>query len=109
MTQDCLGSPFTADVSIRLPKGIHVIGAEKLSAPSVEGIPWRKRIKKKEDPSTAPTSWSYLFILHMAAKGLESWLEDYNADKGNDHKQPYFIHKTLRYSGAHAKACVVFN
>ena len=48
MTQDCSDSPSTADVSKRLPKGIHVIGAERLS-----------------DPST---------------------------------KQPYFIHKTLRYS-----------
>ena len=98
MTQDCLNSPSTADVSKRLPKGIHVIGAEKLSDPSVEGISRRKRIKKKEDPSTEPTSWSYLFILHMAAKGLEKWLEDFNADEKNKTKQPYFIHKTFRYS-----------
>lgn len=98
MTQDCLNSPSTADVSKRLPKGINVIGAEKLSAPSVEGIPRRKRIKKKEDPSTDPTSWSYLFILHMAAKGLEKWLEDFNANKEDKHKQHYFIHKTFRYS-----------
>jgi zinc transporter ZupT len=67
MTQDCLNSPSTADVSKRLPKGIHVIGAERLSDPSVEGISRRKRIRKKEDPSTNPTSWSYIFILHMAA------------------------------------------
>lgn len=98
MTQDCLNSPSTADVSKRLPKGINVIGAEKLSDPSVEGISRRKRVKKKEDPSTDPTSWSYLFILHMAAKGLQNWLEKYNADEENKHKQPYFIHKTFRYS-----------
>ena len=98
MTQDCLNSPSTADVSKRLPKGIHVIGTEKLSDPSVEGISRRKRIKKKEDPSTNPTSWSYIFILHMAAKGLEKWLEDFNANEKNEHKQPYFIHKTFRYS-----------
>ncbi len=84
MTQDCLNSPSTADVSQRLPKGIHVIGAEKLSDPSVEGISRRKRIIKKEDPSTDPTSWSYLFILHMAVKGLQKWLEDYNANEDND-------------------------
>ncbi len=42
MTQDCLNSPSTADVSKRLPKGINVIGAEKLSDPSVEGISRRK-------------------------------------------------------------------
>ena len=98
MTQDCLNSPSTADVSKRLPKGINVIGAEKLSDPSVEGISRRKRVKKQEDPSTDPTSWSYLFILHMAAKGLQNWLENYNADEENKHKQPYFIHKTFRYS-----------
>lgn len=97
MTQDCLNSPSTADVSKRLPKGIHVIGAERLSDPSVEGISQRKRIRKKEDPSTNPTSWSYIFILHMAAKGMEKWLEKFNADEKNT-KQPYFIHKTLRYS-----------
>ena len=92
MTQDCLNSPSTADVSKRLPKGIHVIGAERLSDPSVEGISRRKRIKKKEDPSTDPTSWSYIFILHMAAKGMEKWLEAFNADEKNT-QQPFFIHK----------------
>ncbi len=98
MTQDCLNSPSTADVSQRLPKGIHVIGTEKLSNPSVEGISRRKRIIKKEDPATDSTSWSYLFILHMAVKGLQKWLDDFNADEDNDTKQPYFIHKTFRYS-----------
>ena len=95
MTQDCLDSPSTADVSKRLPKGIHVIGAEKLSDPSVEGMSRRKRTEKKLDPSTDPTSWSYLFILHMAVKGLEKRLKDFNADET---KQPFFIHKTYRYS-----------
>lgn len=95
MTQDCLDSPSTADVSKHLPKGIHVIGAEKLSDPSVEGMSRRKRTEKKEDPSTDPTSWSYLFILHMAVKGLEKRLKDFNADET---KQPFFIHKTFRYS-----------
>lgn len=33
----------------------------------------------------------------MAAKGMEKWLEKFNADEKNT-KQPYFIHKTLRYS-----------
>lgn len=90
MTQDCLDSPSTADVSKRLPKGIHVIGAEKLSDPSVEGMSRRKRTEKKEDPSTDPTSWSYLFILHMAVKGLEKRLKDFNADET---KQPFLYIK----------------
>ncbi len=97
MTQDCLDSPSTADVSKRLPKGIHVIGAERLSAPKVEGIPRRERIKKKEDPSTLPTSWSYLFIQHMAAKTFQKWLEAYNANEKNSPKQPFFIHQSFRY------------
>ena len=98
MTQDCLDSPSTADVSKRLPKGIHVIGAEKLSASKVEGIPQRKRISKKTDPSKQPTSWSYLFLQHMAARTFQKWLEDYNADKEKSPKQPFFIHQTYRYT-----------
>ena len=79
MTQDCLNSPTTADASKCLPKGIHIIGAEKMLAPSVEGISPRKRIERKNDSSTDPTSWSYLFVLHMAVKKVESWLEACNA------------------------------
>ena len=40
MTQDCLDSPSTADVSTRLPKGIHVTGADDKSDPAIEGKPW---------------------------------------------------------------------
>ena len=40
MTQDCLNSPSTADVSKRLPKGIHVTGADDKSDPAIEGMPW---------------------------------------------------------------------
>ena len=39
MTQDCLDSPSTADVSNRLPKGIHVTGADDKSDP-VTWMPW---------------------------------------------------------------------
>lgn len=45
-----------------------------------------------------PTSWSYLFLQHMAAKAFQKWLEAYNADKNHPTKQPYFIHQTIRYS-----------
>ena len=45
MTQDCLNSPSTADVSTHLPKGIHVTGADDKSDPAIEGM-----------------SWTYLFI-----------------------------------------------
>ena len=40
MTQDCLNSPSTADVNTRLPKGIHVTGADDKSDPAIEGMPW---------------------------------------------------------------------
>ena len=40
MTQDCLNSPSTADVSYRLPKGIHVTGADDKSDPAIEGMSW---------------------------------------------------------------------
>lgn len=40
MTQDCLNSPSTADVSKRLPKGINITGADKKSDPGIEGMPW---------------------------------------------------------------------
>ena len=40
MTQDCLDSLSTADVSNRLPKGIHVTGADDKSDPDIEGMPW---------------------------------------------------------------------
>ena len=40
MTQDCLNSPSTADVSKHLPKVIHVTGADDKSDPGIEGMPW---------------------------------------------------------------------
>ncbi len=98
MTQDCLNPPSAADASARLPKGIRVVGTEKLSAPKVEGISRRERDKKNDDPSKQPTSWSYLLLQHMAAKVFLKWLEAYNKDEDKSHHQPFFIHKTYRYS-----------
>ncbi len=104
MTQDCSDSPSTADVSSRLPKGIHVVGTERLSVPRVEGTSLREPpadpgdTPKKADPATLPTSWSYLLILHQAAKSLHRWLERYNAGLGATARQPFFVHQTYRYS-----------
>ena len=98
MTQDCLDSPSTANVDKRLPKGINVIGTEKLPAPKVEEILQRERSIKKEDLSTQPTSWSYLSLQHMVAKKFLRWLEAYNADETITHKQPFFVHQTFHYS-----------
>ena len=61
MTQDCLNSPSTADVSKRLPKGIHVTGADDKSDPGIEGTPW-----------------GYLFIHNKTAQAFEKEMKDYN-------------------------------
>lgn len=99
MTQDCLDSPSTASVSQRLPKGIHIIGADKPSAPRVETIPIPKHSSYYEDVAQQPTSWSYLFIHHMAVKSFQKWLEAYNADNTHPTKQPFFIHQALQKCG----------
>lgn len=61
MTQDCLDSPSTADVSNRLPKGINVTGTDDKSDPGIEGVPW-----------------GYLFIHNMTARTFEKEMIDYN-------------------------------
>lgn len=72
MTQDCLDSPSTADVSYRLPKGIHVTGADDKSDPSVEEMPW-----------------GYLFFHNKTAQAFEKEMKDHH-DK-NDFAIPRFM------------------
>lgn len=103
MTQDCLDSPSTASVSQRLPKGIHIIGADKPSAPRVETIPIPKHSSYYEDVAQQSTSWSYLFIHHMAVKSFQKWLEAYNADNTRPTKQPFFIHQATSYAYKNAE------
>lgn len=103
MTQDCLDSPSTASVSQRLPKGIHIIGADKPSAPRVETMPIPKHSSYYEDVAQQPTSWSYLFIHHMAVKSFQKWLEAYNADDTRPTKQPFFIHQATSYAYKNAE------
>ena len=64
MTQDCLDSPSTADVSYRLPKGIHVTGADDKSDPAIEGMPW-----------------GYLFFHNKTAQAFENEMKDHNGQK----------------------------
>ena len=61
MTQDCLNSPSTADVSYRLPKGIHVTGADDKSDPGIEGMPL-----------------GYLFFHNKTARAFEKEMKDHN-------------------------------
>ena len=79
MTQDCLNSPSTADVSKRLPKGIHVTVADRKSASGIEGMPW-----------------GYLFIHNKTAQAFEKEMKDYN-DKNPNSTIPCFIHRSFRY------------
>ena len=65
MTQDCLNSPSTADVSKRLPKGINITGADKKSDPGIEGMPW-----------------GYLFFHNKTAQDFEKEKKDHK-DKNN--------------------------
>mgnify|MGYP005746119873 CR=1 FL=1 len=98
MTQDCSCSLFAADASTRLPKGIHIVGTDGKSGPKVEGVGSSnppKHPASKQDPSTLPTSWSYLFLQHLAAKTLHRWLKEYNE---RELTQPYFVHQSYRYT-----------
>ena len=72
MTQDCLDSPSTADVSYRLPKGIHVTGADDKSDPAIEGMPW-----------------GYLFFHNKTARAFEKEMKDHNEQ--NNSAIPCFI------------------
>ena len=91
MTQACSLPSSTADVNEtvhdkRLPKGIHIIGADEKSAPRIEGIPQR-------EPAEAP--WGYLSIQHFAAEKFEKLLRGDHFEGGFVPK--CFIHRTVNY------------
>ncbi|CDC27964.1 putative uncharacterized protein [Prevotella sp. CAG:386] len=88
MAQDCLNSTSTADVSKRLPNGIHVTGADDKSDPGIEGTPW-----------------GYLFIHNKTAQAFENEMKDYN-EKNPNSAVPCFIHRTLRYRQKNEKGGV---
>ena len=50
-------------------------------------MPIPKHSSYYEDVAQQPTSWSYLFIHHMAVKSFQKWLEAYNADDTRPTKQ----------------------
>lgn len=86
-----------------LPHGIHIMepnnpsgseASEALEPSSSEPGKARLGINGKENPEENPTSWSYLFLQHMAAKNFLKWLKRYNKERGH---QPFFIHQTYRY------------
>ncbi len=103
MMQDCSEPPFTTDKDKRLPKGINIIGTERLSAPNMNDVSVSEQVlpsdKSSEnvDSASSCTCWSYIFIPHMLTKRFQKWLDNYNSDESNTVKQPFFIHQTYRY------------
>lgn len=80
MTLDSSDSLSTASKECTgVPHGIHIVGTDRASAPKVERMSRRERAAKPVPTAEKPTSWSYLFLHHLAAKKLRKWLEDYNA------------------------------
>ena len=83
----------------RLPKGIHIIGADDKSAPRVGGIPQSEgdadfqNSENKE--SQVPLPWGYIFIRHMSAAVFETNLETREVE-GN-FKPKCFVHRTVKY------------
>ena len=91
MTQVSSLPSSTADVNEvyhdkRLPKGIHVVWADKKSVQKVEGM----SIREETD---AP--WGYLFIQHFAAEKFEKRLKDCRFE--GDFIPKCFIHRTVSY------------
>ena len=102
MTQVCSLPSSTADVNEmynhkRLPKGIHIVGADKESVPEVREISpnegryesdnHEKSVGKKADNLNRPDAesilekkkqeapWGYIFIRHMSTGSFEKRLE----------------------------------
>lgn len=98
MTQDCWNSSSTVVASIRLPKGINFVGADKLPVSKVEGMSRCEQFEKKADTAEQPTYSSYFFLHHLAAKKFQKSLETYKADGTKASQKPFFVHQTFRYS-----------
>ena len=87
MTQACSLSSSTAGANGKsLPNGIHVVGADRESAPRVEGMP---------SGEETPSPWGYLFIHHYVAGAFDKRLEEHTFEGGFVPK--CFIHRTVFY------------
>ena len=107
MTQVGSLSSSTADVNDmyhdkRLPKGIHIVGADDESVSKVGGISESEEgildvqntgTKTKQEEQEAP--WGYIFIQHMSAVNFEKALASRNV--GDGFKPKCFIHRTIQY------------
>lgn len=108
MAQACSLSSSTVDVNglynnKRLPKGIHIVGAEEKSVSKVGGISQSETEKNSQNglEETAPTKktlglpWGYIFIQHMSADSFEKKLEMRKVE--GDFKPKCFVHRTVKY------------
>ena len=100
--------PFsTADVNDtyhgkRLPKGIHIVGADDESVSKVGGISESEEgildvqnteTETEQEKQEAP--WGYIFIQHMSAANFEKTLDSRKVEGG--YKPKCFIHRTIQY------------
>ena len=91
MTQVCSLPSSAAGAGVvcderRLPKGIHIVGADSESAPRVERI-------SRHESTDAP--WGYIFIHHLAAEKFGRILDTHTFDGG--FRPRCFIHRTIIY------------
>lgn len=97
MMQDCSLPSSAADVNEmynekRLPKGIHIVGADEKSVSKVGRMSSNEGVldnKKQAQP------WGYIFIQHMSADNFEKKLEARKIE--GDFKPRCFIHRTILY------------
>ncbi len=98
MTQACSFPPSTANVKAsykeRLPKGIHVTGANNVSAPGIEGMSRPEELNKDITEDTKP--WGYLLIHNKQVELFKKQVDAYN------HSHPTSAHRCfIHYSIKH--------
>ena len=86
----------------RLPKGIHIVGADNKSVSKVGGISKSEEENNgqclEKAASTKKKSglpWGYIFIQHMSASSFERNLESRKIE--GDFKPKCFVHRTIKY------------
>ena len=97
MTQVCSLPSSTADVNEvyhdkRLPKGIHVVGADDKSVSKVGGM---SKNVEETNHIRQELPWGYIFIQHMSAENFEKRLESRKVE--GDFTPKCFIHRTIRH------------
>ena len=97
MTQVSSLSSSTADVNAtyhdkRLPKGIHIVGADDTSASKVGGM---SKSVEETNKTEQELPWGYIFIQHMSAENFEKRLETRRLE--GDFRPKCFIHRTTHY------------